>query len=189
MKHAGTYDKVIILHGCPANATNIIPKSERWMNWISDRLKSLGFRAYAPDMPTPWAPRYPEWKKEFENYTVTADSLLIGHSCGAAFLVRWLLETNKRVSKLILVAPAKIPESPADIRQELYAFKLPSNAAKIADEIVIFTSNDLPHNLKSLEIYKKALKPRVVYIPEMVHFLVYTMKTNEFPELLREILS
>jgi predicted alpha/beta hydrolase family esterase len=188
MKNVRKFDRIIILHGCPANSTNVIPKSKRWMNWLEEQLKKKGFNAIAPDMPTPWTPSYAEWKKVFEQYPVTENSLLIGHSCGAAFLVRWLLETNIKVKKLILVAPAKISETTTDTRKDLYRFDLPLDASKIANEIVIFTSNDLPHHLKSLEIYKTTLHPRILKLKNKGHFLIFTMGTNEFPELLEEVL-
>lgn len=181
------FDKCIIIHGCPPNKESVIPKNKRWMNWIAEKLKEKGLQAFAPDMPTPWKPRYEEWKKEFEKIPVTDRTLLVGHSCGAAFLVRWLLETHIRVGKLILIAPAKIPETENDTRKPMYDFDIPSDASKIAREIVMFTSNDLPHHLQSFKIYQKYLHPRLIQLPDKGHFLIYTMKTNEFPELLYEI--
>src|SRR3990167_2728807 len=93
------YDKVIILHGCPPSEETITPKEKRWMNWLAEKLNEKGFNAVAPDLPTSWNPKYDEWEKEFEKYSVTESTLLVGHSCGGAFLVRWLLETKKRVKK------------------------------------------------------------------------------------------
>lgn len=183
------YDKVIILHGCPPNEQTVTPVGNRWMNWLENKLKENGFDAVAPDMPKSWSPKYIEWKKVFEKYPVTFNTLLIGHSCGAAFLVRWLLETDKKVKKLILVSPAKVPEGDADTRKDLYNFELPSDASHIADEIVVFTSNDFPHHLQSLEMYKKSLKPRVITLENKFHFLFFQMKTNEFPELLNEVMK
>lgn len=182
------YDRVYILHGCPPSADNVLPKTKRWMNWLETKLIEKGYTALAPEMPVSWHPSYADWKSEFGKYRVTDKTLLIGHSCGAAFLVRWLLETGKKVKKLILVAPAKVPETETDPRQDLYNYELPADASTIADEIVVFTSNDFPHHLKSLEMYKKALKPRVIRLENKGHFLIFTMGTNEFPELLHEVL-
>jgi len=181
------YDNIIIIHGCPPNEQTVTPKGNRWMNWLERKLKEKGFNAVAPDFPTSWNPKYVEWKKVFKQYPVTKNTLLVGHSCGAAFLVRWLLETQKKVKKLILVAPAKVPETESDTRKDLYDFQLPPDATHIADEIVVFTSNDFPHHLKSLEMYKISLKPHVIKLENKFHFLYFQMKTNEFPELLYEI--
>lgn len=183
------YFQYIILHGCPPSEEMVTPKEKRWMNWLADKLNEVGLTAVAPEMPTSWKPKYEAWKKEFEQYPVSRKSVLIGHSCGAAFMVRWLMETGIRVKKLILVAPAKVPESAEDKRQDLYNFDLPTDVPPIADEIVLFTSNDLPHHLQSLALYTKALNPRVIKVENKVHFLFFQMGTNEFPELLDEALA
>jgi len=183
------YDNIIILHGCPPSEQMITPKENRWMNWLESKLKEKSYTATAPDIPVSWNPTYSDWKKTFEHFQVTKNTLLVGHSCGGAFLVRWLLETKKKVKKLILVAPAKIPEFENDTRKDLYEFDLPKDGEYIADEIVIFTSNDFPHHMKSLEIYKESLKPKLRILENKFHFLYFQMKTNEFPELLDEILN
>lgn len=183
------YDKVIILHGCPPNEQTVTPKENRWMNWVEKELIKKGLDAVAPDFPKAWEAKYIDWKKLFEKNSITKNTLLVGHSCGAAFLTRWLLENNRKVKKLILVAPAIVPETEDDPRKDLYDFLLPDNATHIADEIVIFTSNDFPHHLKSLELYKLSLKPKVVELENKFHFLYFQMKTNEFPELLKEIIG
>jgi len=53
-------------------------------------------------MPDPWAPDCEKYKAEFKKYEVEENDILVGHSCGSAFLVRWLGETKKRINKLIL---------------------------------------------------------------------------------------
>lgn len=189
MRVLSEFDRIIILHGCPPSEQLVTPIKHRWMNWLEERLIEKGVQAIAPNLPDSWNPLYTEWKKSFEKYPVTKDTMLIGHSCGGAFLVRWLLENNIKVKKLILVAPAKIPEGEADTRKDLYNFTLPNDATHIADEIVIFTSNDFPHHLKSLEMYKASLKPRVIKLENKLHFLYFQMNTNEFPELLKEVLK
>lgn len=183
------YDIIVILHGCPPSEQMITPKENRWMNWLEEKLREKGLKAVAPDMPTSWNPKYKEWKKEFEKYPVTKKTMFVGHSCGGAFVVRWLLETKKKVKKLILVAPAKIPEGDSDIRKDLYNFELPIDGSKIADEIVLFISNDFPHNFKSQKLYFESLNPRVIKLENKFHFLFSQMKTNEFPELLEEVLK
>lgn len=182
------FDQCIILHGCPPNETTVTPLSNRWMNWVAGRLTEQGYRATTPDMPAPWSPSYAAWKKVMDTFPVSEKSILVGHSCGAAFLVRWLLDTGRHVAKLILVAPAKIPETPDDKRGVLYEFDLPDDASGIAEERVIFTSNDFDRHLKSLEMYRDSLKARVIKLENKGHFLFFQTKTNEFPELLDEIL-
>lgn len=107
----------------------------------------------------------------------------------AAFFVRWLLETKKAVKKLILVAPAKVPETDDDPRKDLYDFDLPSEVPHIADEVVLFTSNDFPHHLKSLALYTQALNPRVIQLKNKGYCLFFQMGTNEVLEVLEEVLA
>ena len=43
--------------------------------------------------------------------------------------------------------------------------------------------------LQSFELYKQALNPRVIQLENKGHFLIFTMGTNVFPELLEEVLK
>ena len=183
------FDQCIILHGCPPTQEMVTPIEKRWMNWLAEELHKKGYNAIAPELSTSWQPLYQTWKKEIEKFSVTNESVLVGHSCGGAFLVRWLLETKTVVKKLILVAPAKVPETENDTRKDLYDFELPTKTPHLADEIVLFISNDFPHHLKSQELYIKALHPRVIKLENKGHFLFFQMKTNAFPELLDEVLA
>ena len=188
MKNSNNYDLYLIIHGCPQNAADLIPQNKHWTGWLEQKLREQGLEAYAPVMPVSWEPDYQRWKKVLEEYKVTENSLLIGHSCGAAFLVHWLLDKGKKVKKLILVAPAKTSIK-EDRRKNFYDFKLSKDASRIADEIVIFISNDHESMLESLELYKKSLKPRVIKLENKKHFIPFQMGTNEFPELLNEVLG
>ena len=85
--------KCIIIHGCPPNAEKEMnPKTrtydKHWIPWIKKELIAKGIKTEAPLMPLPWNPDYEKFKKEFEKYKVTKDTILIGHSCSCAFLVR-----------------------------------------------------------------------------------------------------
>jgi predicted alpha/beta hydrolase family esterase len=186
MKKANGYDLYLILHGCPQDPKDLIPHEKRWMNWLAGKLQEKGLNAIAPDMPSPWNPDYEKWKMEFDKYQITENTQLIGHSCGGGFLVRWLLDTKKKVKKLILVAPAKT--SIHEDRKSFYDFDLPNNASEIADSIVIFISNDTEGMLKSFEVYNKFLKPKVIRLENKKHFLYFQMNTVGFPELLDEAL-
>lgn len=62
-------------------------------------------------MPDPWAPEYEKFKQAFEKNPVSEHTILVGHSCGCAFLVRWLGESKQKIDTLILVAPWKVPKA------------------------------------------------------------------------------
>lgn len=93
----------IILHGCPPNPNDIIPPEKRWMNWLADQLEEKGFKAVAPEMPNSWNPQYEEWKEVMNQYQIDKSTILIGHSCACAFLIKWLLESRKKIKSLYLL--------------------------------------------------------------------------------------
>jgi len=104
---------VYVVHGCPSRAEGEQTPEERtydkhWMPWLKKELTTRGIDVEMPLMPEPWAPDYEGFKKEFEKQSVSEDSVLVGHSCGCAFLVRWLGESKQKVKRLILVAPWKV---------------------------------------------------------------------------------
>jgi len=107
--------KCIVIHGCPSDVEKAMDSERRtydkhWIPWIKRELSSKGVNVEVPLMPEPWEPNYKKYKGVFEKYEVDEDTILIGHSCGCAFLVRWLGETKQKINKLILVAPWKIPD-------------------------------------------------------------------------------
>ena len=92
--------KCIIIHGCPSDIEKAMNSQLRtydkhWIPWTKKQLVSKGIKVETPLMPEPWSPQYYLYKKEFEKYRVDENSVLIGHSCGCAFLVRWLGETKR----------------------------------------------------------------------------------------------
>mgnify|MGYP001604620846 CR=1 FL=1 len=189
MKH------IIIIHGCPSNKEKAMDHKRRtydkhWIPWIKKELISRSIKTETPLMPEPWEPDYNKFKEEFEKLKITEDTILIGHSCGCAFLVRWLGETKQKINKLILVAPWKIPDKEDKFRKEFYGYKIDGMIKKRAKEIIMFTADDEEDDGKrSLEIFYKALGGKVIELNGRGHYTFGDMKTEEFPELLKEILD
>jgi predicted alpha/beta hydrolase family esterase len=141
-------------------------------------------------MPNPWNPVYNDYKKEFEKYRVDEDTILIGHSRGCAFLVRWLGESKQRISKLILVVPYKIAVGDNHLKKRFYQFDIDSSIKDRVGEIIIFTSdNEDKEGKRSVEIYHKAIGGRIINLRDHGHYTLEDMGTKEFPELLRELVS
>lgn len=185
----------IIIHGCPPNPDELInindPGSyyKHWIPYIKKELILRGIHTETPLMPSPWEPDYETFKKEFEKYPVSENTILIGHSCGCAFLVRWLGESKQKIKKLILVAPWKIPKVNDPFREKFYVYPIDETINDRVEEIVMFTSdNENENGKKSLEIYKKSLKGKIIELKGKGHFVFKDMGTEEFPELLKEII-
>ena len=114
-------------------------------------------------MPSPQEPNYEKFKGEFEKYKITEDTILIGHSCGCAFLVRWLGETKQKIAKLILVAPWKIPKKGDKAREAFYIYLIDETIKNRVQKIVMFTADDEEDDgKKSLEIYQQALSGKII---------------------------
>ncbi len=185
--------RVYIIHGCPSNAERAMDSKTRtydkhWIPWIKQYLISKGIKVETPLMPEPWKPDYNKFKKEFEKYKVDKDSILIGHSCGCAFLVRWLGETKQKINKLILVAPWKIPDKNDKYRKAFYEYPVDETIKSRIEEIVMFTADDEDDDgKKSLKIFHDALGGKIIEFKGRGHYTLEDMETEKFPELLKEI--
>ena len=183
----------IIVHGCPSNKERAMdPKTrtydKHWIPWIKKELISLGIKTETSLMPKPWQPDYNSFKKEFEKCEITGNTVLIGHSCGCAFLVRWLGETKQKISKLILIAPWKIPDKNDKFRKAFYIYEIDKTIKSRVKEIIMFTADDEEKDGKeSLKIFHKALNGKIIELKNHGHYTFNDMGTEEFPELLKEI--
>ncbi|MFA6436858.1 MAG: alpha/beta hydrolase [Candidatus Paceibacterota bacterium] len=190
-----TQGKVFIIHGCPSNVEKAMSPETRdydkhWMPWIKKELLKRGIETETPLMPTPWKPDYTKYKNEFEKYDIGENTILIGHSCGCAFLVRWLGETKKKISKLILVAPWKINDLGDEAREAFYNYQIDGSIKSRVGEIIMFTSDDEESDGKeSLKIFHEALGGKIIELKNHGHYVISHMGTEEFPELLKIILE
>jgi predicted alpha/beta hydrolase family esterase len=185
----------IVIHGCPSDAEKAMNLETRtydkhWIPWIKKELCARGIETETPLMPNPWTPDYNAFKAEFEKYLIMNNTILVGHSCGCAFLVRWLGETKRTVKKLILVAPWKIPDEDDTFRKAFYIYPIDANIKSQVEDIVMFTSNDEEDDgKKSLRIFHEALGGKIIDLKDHGHYTSGDMGTEEFPELLKEIID
>lgn len=160
------------------------PSNAHWLPWLQSQLCSRGILAQTPELPTPYAPGYEEWKQEFERQVVDEDTILVGHSSGAGFLVRWLSESDTKVKKIVLVAPWLDPERECG---DLFEFSVdPALEKKTVSGIdIVYSTNDDEEMQVTLALLREYLP--TAYYHEFVdygHFCLGDMGTREFPELL-----
>lgn len=185
----------IIIHGCPSNVEKAMNPETRtydkhWIPWLKKELTAREIETETPLMPSPWEPDYEKFKTEFEKYEVWENTILIGHSCGSAFLVRWPGETKRKIFKLILVAPWKIPDRDDDTRKSFYTYPIDETTKNRITKIIMFTAdNEEDEGKESLKIFHEALGGEVIEIKGRGHYTMDDMKTEEFPELLEAILK
>jgi predicted alpha/beta hydrolase family esterase len=171
----------------PTNSNN------HWFPWLSKQLQIRDIFAVAIEVPEPYKPRYEVWKKEFEKFDITPETVLVGHSCGGGFLVRWLSENKgRKVGKVVLVAPWLNPENnPASDTADFFDFEIDFSLASRTNGITIFNSdNDQATIHNSVQIIRSKING-VDYneFHNYGHFCIEDMKTVEFPELLDECIK
>lgn len=187
---------VIIIHGSSPKdrigKDNFAAKhKEHWFPWIKKKLAEKNIKCEVPLMPESWAPKYKNWEKEIKKLKIDENFVLIGTSTGAAFLVKWLGDTKKKIKKLILVAPVTGREKCNEwLNKEYKDFKIDESIKNRVDEIIVFYSNnDKPERLESAKLYSKKLSAKLIELKGRGHFIEKHMGTDEFPELLEEITS
>lgn len=181
-----TYDEYLnSLKNWPVKKESFMPKHD-WKTSLQEKLGD-DFEVSQPRMPNKQNSKYEEWKIWFERmYPFLYDEvILIGHSLGAMFLVRYLAEITlpKKISALHLVAPAH--NNTPDIGD----FVMPDNLDKIskqAKNIYLYHSKDDPVvPFSELAVYQKALpRAEVIVLENLGHFY-----QTEFPELIENIIN
>ena len=185
----------IIIHGCPSKTQKEMTAETRtydkhWLPWTKKQLMAKGISTETPLMPDPWEPNYLAFKKEFEKYPVNEGSILIGHSCGCSFLVRWLGDTKQKISKLILIAPWKIAKNASQLNKDFYEFDIDASLKERVEEIVLFTSdNEAEDGKKGLKMFYDVIGGEIVELKGRGHYVQSQMGTEEFPELIEKILN
>jgi len=182
----------IILHGRPGKDEYYNPKypsasNFHWIPWLQKQLLINEIAANTPEVPHAFQPEYPIWKKEFERFEVTPETILVGHSCGGGFLVRWLSENkDAKPKKVILVAPWM--DLDREATTDFFDFEIDPNLANRVGELIIFNSdNDMAAVHDSVKKIRDEI-PGTNYreFHNYGHFTQKDMSTSEFPELLAE---
>jgi len=188
----------IILHGRPDDWEYYgleypAQSNSHWIPWLQKQLQAKDIFTQTPEIPMSFQPNYSTWKKEFERYDIGPETLLVGHSCGGGFLVRWLTENKDvKVGKVILVAPWLNPEDNTKSETgDFFHFEIDPDLVSRTQSLTIFVSdNDQPTIAKSVGIIKDKLnKAAVKEFRGYGHFCYSDLKTDAFPELLEECLA
>lgn len=178
----------VIIHGMPSreeylNPANSSPSHNHWFPWLQRQLILNGVLAQTPEMPTPYEARYEEWRSVFEQFHVDEDTMLIGHSLGGGFLVRWLSENRTKVGRVVLIAPWLDPNK--ELTTGFFDFSIDHDLASWTKDITVFISDDDDQEeLTSVETLKNGVSG--LHIREFSgkgHFILQHMGTEEFPEL------
>ena len=190
-----TEKNAIIVHGTPGKEEFYDPdvpcgSNHHWLPWLQKQLIVRGISAHAPEIPQAWDPQYPLWQREFERFDIGPATILVGHSCGGGFLVRWLSEHKQAtVAQVILVAPWLDPRRRKT--GNFFEFSMDPDLAARTVAMTIFNSdNDDPEIHDSVRLIRESIKG--VHYREFHnygHFCLNDMHTTHFPELLETALA
>ena len=89
-----------IIHGIYGH-----PK-ENWFPWLKQELENKGYEVIVPKFPTPFNQSLESWLKVFSNYenNINEETVLIGRSLGAAFILNYLEKRNEKIKAAFLIA-------------------------------------------------------------------------------------
>jgi len=184
---------VVIVHGSnddKEEGLEIPRENERhWKPWLKRELEKRGIEVSNELYPEDWQPDYKNWKAVFEKNKIDKNTVLIGHSAGASFLIRWLSENKTKVNKVILVAPSMGKSSKydhLDFKDFEYGPEINSFFNRL---IIIYSNNDDEDIIESVKTLKEKIGGEIIMLEDRRHFTLEDMGTEKFPELLEEILN
>lgn len=179
----------IIIHGMPSkeeyfDVQRKSPSNNQWLPWLQKKLLINGINAQTPEMPEAYNPKYEDWKKVFEQFVLNEDTILVGHSCGGGFIVRYLSENNIKVGKVFLVAPWLDLEKYLDTG--MFDFEIDQRLKEKTDGISLVSSlDDEDYILDSVNLIKeKVVGIEYIEFKDKGHFCIEDLGGEEFPELL-----
>jgi uncharacterized protein len=180
----------IILHGLADKKEYYDPKlsassNQHWLPWLQRQLILKDFKADTPEVLYPFKFDWDSWVREVERFDIKPNTILVGHSMGGGFWVRYLSEHPEiAVDKVVLVAPW------LNLRHEentnFFDFEIDPGIVEHANQFIIFGSdNDHPDVQNSVNLLKEKL-PNITFrsFHNYGHFCYNDMKTEAFPELL-----
>lgn len=185
----------IIMHGTCSRKEyyadeKLTLSNQNWIPWLQKQLMMRDIIAYAPDIPFAFKPNYQIWRKEAERFTIGPETMLVGHSTGGGFWVRWLSEHPRvHVGKVVLVAPWLDPNNIK--KTTFFSFEIDKMLAERTKGLTIFHSDNDHLGIRwSVETIHKSLRGnQFKEFHNYGHFCYEDMKSYEFPELLDELLA
>ncbi|MFH0951595.1 MAG: non-canonical purine NTP pyrophosphatase [Patescibacteria group bacterium] len=187
---------IIIIHGTGSYSQS------NWYPWLAEELRELGHEVIVPDMPETKKPILEDWLTELDKYRdkLNKNSVVIGHSIGGRAALHFVAKLNKKIGKLILVAPTNdnmnwrnyAKEHPNDP----YIYQQKFNQAEVQYEkvnniakkiIYYYSDNDVYIPISVPADYKKVLKADFIKLSGRNHFSIKNGNADTFPELYEEV--
>ena len=184
----------IILHGVPEKQYYYDPSkpaesNAHWLPWLQKELIIRDIKADTPEVPHSFDPRWEGWVKEVERYDIGPSTMLVGHSGGGGFWLRYLSQrTGLRVGKVVLVGPWLDPNHTVDA--SFFDFTFDRELARRTEATIIFHSHDDSESVKTsvATIMSEVDDIQLREFEGYGHFKDDNLGGEAFPELLQELL-
>lgn len=186
----------IILHGGPSKEEYYDPEmpsmsNAHWIPWLQGQLLKYEISTATPEVPHSFDRNWKVWSCEVERFEIGPETILVGHSTGAGFFVKYLsIHKELKVGKVILVAPWLDPDR-EHTKNFFDDFEIDPDLVSRTAGITIFSSdNDQASVLKTVRILRDKVK-NIQYreFPGYGHFCIGDLKSTKFPELLTTVLE
>jgi predicted alpha/beta hydrolase family esterase len=187
--------QVILIHGLPSRDEYYESEwpsqsNAHWLPWVQREVLRKGIMCQALEMPHPYNPTYKDRCDVLDQMNINEDTILVGHSCGAGFLVRYFSEhKDLKPKKLILVAPWLDPEGylkELNPETDFFDFKIDSDLSNRTHIDIMYSIDDEKYILESVERIKKEIPNIEEHIfSDKGHFTEPDLGTKEFPELVK----
>lgn len=186
----------IILHGGPTKKEYYDSKApsmsnSHWIPWLQGQLLKADISTATPEVPHSFDRNWNVWNQEVERFDITSETILVGHSTGAGFFIKYLsIHPEVKVNKVVLVAPWLDPDR-AYTKNFFDDFEIDIHLVSRTAGITIFHSdNDQESVQKTVRVLRTTVK-NIGYkeFHNYGHFCYENLKSAEFPELLQFILE
>lgn len=156
--------------------------NSHWFPWMQQQLLRNDILCQTPEMPYPYAPEYEPWLECFKQFSAQNLEIIIGHSSGAGFILKYLQKNQlPQLKKLILIAPWLDPERE---NGDFLQTELHPEALEHIPEIHLFYSEDDDKNIlqSTYDILTAYPQIKVHRFNDKGHFVKSTIGLT-FPEL------
>jgi len=177
----------IIIHGAYGSS------HENWFPWLKTELEKIDYQVYVPDFPTPENQNLESWLNVFNDLhkKIGPQTIFIGHSVGASFVLTILESLNSPIRAVFLVSGflglldnSKFDDLNFEFTTRLFNWdKIRFNAQKI---YLYHSDNDPYVPIEKANVLARRLGVKPIIVNNAGHFNVEAGYVD-FPRLLLDI--
>lgn len=188
-----------MIHGLPDKEevlANVLPSpsNSHWFPWVQKQLTMRDMLCQTLEMPRSYDPIYQQHERVLNQMEISNETILVGHSCGGGFLLRYFSEHKELDPKrIILVAPWLDLEGylkELDPQSDYFNFSIDRNLANKTELVCMYSTDDDKGIIDSVNMIEQEIPDtKMIMFNDKGHFTESSLKSKEFPELLDVIIK